>query len=165
MPEDDRFRNSNFTEVFGALQNVHRVRRSFAEKFLPPAVLLFLVTFGVITYVATRDLWTIPCCVGLPVLMFCLAVWHLFSTRKDELRIYENGFTYKGGKNLRSCLWSEIETYRHREPNNHEIAALEEGEFSLGAVEKKNGERIDFDHDVPGTPEIIARFESAQKRK
>jgi hypothetical protein len=160
MPEDNRFKYSNFTEVFGELQNIHRVRRSFSEKFLPPAVLFFLIPFGVITYVASRDLWTLPCCVVLPVLLFGLAVWHLFSTRRDELRIYENGFTYKSGKTLHSCLWTEIETLQPRELNNREITELAGALCPLGAVEKKNGARIDFDADVPGTPEIIARFEN-----
>ena len=163
MPEENRFRYSNFTEVFGELQNVYRVRRSFAEKFLSPAVLFFLVVFGVITYVATRDYWTIPCCIVLPVIMFCLAAWQIFSTRRDELRIYENGFTYKSGRSLQSCLWNEIETYTHRERNNREITELADGLFPLGSVEKKNGELIDFDADLPGTPEIIARFESPKK--
>lgn len=96
--------------------------------------------------------------------MFSLAVLQIFSTRKDELRIYENGFTYKGGKNLQACLWQEIKTCDHRERNNMEIAELDDDAFPLGSVEKHNGEVIAFDFDLPGTPEIIARFEN-QKRK
>ncbi len=164
MPEDNRFRYSNFAEVYGKLRNVYRVRRNFGEKFLPPAVLLFLVVFGVITYIASRDAWAIPCCIVIPVFLFCMAVWQLFTTRRDELRIYENGFTYQSGKKLQSCLWTEIETYTHRELNNREITALADGEFPLASIEKKNGEQLAFESDVPGTPEIIAGFESRRTK-
>lgn len=160
MPEDNRFRYSNFAEVFGTLQNVYRVRRSFAENFLAPAVLLFLVVFGVITYVASRDVWTLPCCIVLPVALLGMAVWHLFSTRRDELRIYEKGFTYQSGKNLQSCLWTEIESCRHRQLNEREMIELGDEVHPLASVEKKNGEEIAFDHDLPGTPEIVAIFEN-----
>jgi hypothetical protein len=117
MPEDNRFKYSNFAEVFGELQDVYRVRRGVLEKIFIPGVILFLVVFGVITYVASEDVWTIPFCIVVPVLMFCSIVRHIFSTRSDELRIYENGFTSKGGKKLQSCLWTEIETCTPRERN------------------------------------------------
>ena len=164
MEENNRFTYSNFREVFGELQNVYRVKRSKAEIILIPGVLLFLLTFGVITYVASRDAWTIPCCIVVPLLLFSLVVWQFVSTRKDELRIYENGFTYRAAKKLHACLWTEIKTYHHRELNNREITELADGVFPLGAVEKKNGEQIDFDSDVPGTPEIIARYEKSKTK-
>jgi hypothetical protein len=164
MEENNRFTNSNFREVFGELENVYRLERSKAEIILIPGVLFFLLAFGVITYVANRDLWTIPCCIVVPLLLFSLVVWQFISTRKDELRIYENGFTYRAAKNLQSCLWTEITTYHHRERNNREITEPAGDVFPLGAVEKKNGERIDFDHDLPGTPDIIARFEKSKTK-
>lgn len=164
MPEEKRFKNSNFDEVFGELQSVYRIRRGITENIVVPAVLFFLIPFGIITYIATKDFWTITCCIALPVLMFCLAVWHIFSTRKDKLRIYENGFTYKGGKNLQACLWQEIKNCNYRERNDREITELAEGEFPLGSVEKKTGGQTVFDFDLPGTPEIIARFEKSKTK-
>src|SRR5215213_5912740 len=164
MEENNRFTNSNFREVFGELENVYRVQRSTAEIILIPGVLFFLLIFGVITYVANRDLWTIPCCIVVPLLLFSLVVRQFVSTRKDELRIYENGFTYHAAKNLQSCLWTEIKTYHHRERNSREITELADDVFPLGAVEKKNGERVDFDSDVPGTPDIISRFEKSKAK-
>lgn len=158
MEKDNRFKNSNFGEVYGKLQNVYTTRRSFADKYLAPAVLLFLVVSGVITYIASNDWLTIPCCVALPVLMLLMASWQLFTTRRDELRIYENGFTYQSGKNLQASLWSEIKDCRIRERSEREIKELTEGAVPLGAIEKKNGETIDFETDVPGTDEIYARF-------
>lgn len=165
MEENNRFKYSNFTEVFGELQKVYRVKRSTAEVIFIPAVLLLLVLFGVLTYIGSEDAWTIPFCVVPPVLMFFLVVWQMFSTRRDELRIYENGFTYKSRKNLQSCLWTEVETYTHRERTSREINQLADELFPLDSVEKKNGELIDFDPDLPGTPEIIARVENRCKKR
>lgn len=158
MKEDNRFKNSNFNEVYGELQNVHAVRRGCADKFLAPAALLFLVVFGVIVYVSSNDSLTIPCCIVLPVLLFATASWQIFSTRGDELRIYENGFTYKSGKDLQACLWTEIKECRIRERSEREVGELTDGAFPLGAIEKESGETIDFETDLPGTEEILARF-------
>lgn len=160
MEEYNRFKNSNFNEVYGELRNIYKVRRGCTDKFLAPAVLLFLVVFGVITYLSSNDWLTIPCCVALPVLLFAMASWQLFTTRGDELRIYENGFSYKSGRNLQACLWSEIKECRSRERNEREINELTDGAMPLGAIEKTNGETIDFDSDMPGTEEIWARFNS-----
>jgi len=160
MEENNRFKNSNFSEVYGELRNVYKVRRGYADKFLAPGALLFLVVFGVITYVATRDWLTIPCCIVVPILMFALASWQLFTTRRDELRIYENGFTHKSGNDLQACLWTEIKDCRLRERNEREMNELADGTIPLAAIEKKNGKTIDFDSDLPGTNEISARFNS-----
>ena len=162
METNNRFKNTNFNEVYGPLRNVYTVRRSFSDKFLPLGALFFLVVFGVITYVAADDWLTVPCCVVLPVLMFAMASWQLFSTRGDELRIYENGFTYKSGKNLQASLWTEIKECRIRERSEREIRELTDGETPLGAVEKKNGETIAFETDVPGTEEILVRFNQSK---
>ena len=164
MEENNRFKYSNFNEVFGELQNVYYIKRGAAEKIFVPAVLFFLIPFGVITYVASKDWWTIPCCIVVPVLLFCLAVWQIYTTRKDELRIYENGFTHKSGKNLQSCLWTEVETYTYRERNSREIAELPDDVFPLGSVEKQNGEVIGFDFDLPGTPELTEKFAKHQPK-
>ena len=37
--------------------------------------------------------------------------------------------------------------------------------FPLGAIEKKNGEIIEFEHDLEGTPEIVSRFEDVKERR
>jgi len=165
MPENNRFKYSNFDEVFGELLNVYRVKRGLSEKIFVPAVLFFLIPFGVITYIASEDKWTIPFCIGIPVLMFLMVVWQLFSTRRDELRIYENGFTYKTRKDLQVCLWTEIASYEHRERQGREFTELADGIFPLGAVEKKNGELIAFDFNLSGTPEIVVNFEQCRKKR
>ena len=152
--EDDRFKYSNFSEVFGELRSVHRVRRGLFQAVVIPAILFLLVLFGVIIYVASEDWMTIPVCVAPFLVLFVITVRHLYATRRDELKIYKNGFTYKSGQNLQACLWPEIKFRHWRERNEREMAEPENFEYPLGSVEKKNGEIIEFDHDLPGTEKI-----------
>ena len=159
MSAESRFKFSNFDQVFGEPESVHRVRRSKFEIIVIPFIIFLIFLFGILTYIASEDVWAIPVCVIVPLLMFCGLVWHLFSTRKDELRIYQNGFTYKGKNRMQACLWKEIKTCRRRERTNQEILKLEQGIFPIGAVEKKNGEIIDFTDDLQGMNEIVKRFE------
>lgn len=159
MEENNRFKYSNFAEVFGSLQKIHRVRRGCTENLVVPGMLFFCLIFAVLTYVASGDLWTIPVCVLPFLLLFGGLVWHLFKTRRDELRIYESGFTYQSGRNLQTCLWAEIRLLESREPMVRQIIPLENGRIPLDSVKKKNGEIIAFDDDLPGTTEIIEKFE------
>ena len=159
MMEHHRFAFSNFEQVFGKLQSVHLVARSKFEIIIIPSIIFLLFLFGVLTYIASEDVLAIPVCVIVPFLLFCGLVWHLFSTRKDELRIYQNGFTYKSKKKTQACLWKEIKTCHRRERTHQEILELERGVFPIGVVEKKNGEVIDFTDDLQGMAEIVKCFE------
>lgn len=163
--KDDRFKFSDFDEVFGELLEVHRVKRSKFEVFAIPAIILVPLIGGVIAYSETRDICVIPVCIVPFTLIFGGLVWHYFSTRHDELRIYENGFTYKSRKKLQSCLWDDIKTYRHRERKDYESAETAENFAPLGVVEKTNGEEINFDDDLTGTQEIIVRYQSRKTKK
>jgi hypothetical protein len=164
MPEENRFEFSNFREVFGNLQSAHRVRRSKFEIVVIPSIIFLLFLFGVITYIASEDILAIPVCVIVPFLLFCGLVWHLFSTGKDELKIYQNGFTYKSKKRTQACLWKDIKIYHRRERTDQEISELEEGIFPIGAVEKKNGEIIDFTDGMQQMAEIVRCFEKYAKK-
>lgn len=125
MMENNRFQFSNFKQVFGKLQSVHRVRRSKFELIVIPSIIFLLFLFGVLIYIASEDVWAIPVCAIAPFLLFCGLVWHLISTGGDELKIYQNGFTYKSKKKTRACLWKEIKNCRRRERANEEILELE----------------------------------------
>jgi len=155
---DERFQHSNFAEIFGRPLETHRIKRSLFQMLVIPAILFLLFLGGVIAYRETRDIWALPFC-ALPFgLLFVGVLWHLWTTRRDELRIYEHGFTYKNRKNLYACLWSEIDHCRIRHRNEFEIGQLPDDIHPLGAVEKKNGESIEFDHDLPGTPAITRLY-------
>ncbi len=161
MRENNRFTNSNFKEIFGELQSVHRVRRDKFQTVVIPSILFLLFLGSVVVYKESQDFFAIPVCVVPTLLLFGGIVWHLFSTRKDELRIYKNGFTHKGGKNLQSCLWTEVKRYHQRELNDQEIQEVSElkTEFvPLASIEKKNGEAIEFENDLPGTTEVYKRI-------
>lgn len=159
MSAESRFTFSNFNQVFGELESIHGVRRSKFEIIVIPSIIFLFFLFGILTYIASEDIWTIPVCALPPFLMFCGLVWYLFSTRKDELRIYQNGFTYKSKHRMQACLWKEVKTCRRRERTNQEILKLEQGVSPIGAVEKKNGEIVDFTDDLQGMAEIVKRFE------
>lgn len=165
MEKPDKFSNSNFKEVFGKLESIHGLNRSFFEKFIIPSVVFGCFLFGILIYVSSEDWLAIPVC-ALPFLvLFTGLVWYLFVSRRDELRIYENGFTLHSRNKVHSCLWSEIKIHHYRERFPHEIETLKEGTFPLDWIEKKSGEKIFFDSNLRGTEELLERFENRNKTK
>lgn len=164
MENPDKFSNSNFKEVFGKLESIHGLNRSFFEKFIIPSVVFGCFLFGILIYISSEDWLAIPVC-ALPFLvLFTGLVWYLFVSRRDELRIYENGFTLHSRNKVNSCLWSEINTYVRREPLPSDLENPA-GNFALDYVEKKNGEKIFFDSNLKGTEVILERFENRNKPK
>ncbi len=111
MSEENSFEFSNFHEVFGKLQSTHRVRRSKFEIVVIPSIIFLVFLFGVLIYIASEDVLVIPVCVIVPFLLFCGLIRHLFSTGKDELKFYQNGFTYKSKQKTQSWLWKDIRDY------------------------------------------------------
>lgn len=160
--KDNRFKYSNFDEVFGELQSIQRVKRNRAETIIVISALLFLLIFGFITYIASEDIWTLPFCVVIPLLLLILVVRHTFSTKNDELKIYQNGFTYKNSGKYQTCLWFEIESFEHISFPHRSALEIEQGIFPLESVTKRGGEIIVFTDGVSGTTEIETRFEDFQ---
>lgn len=158
MPEEESLKNSNFNAVFGELEDVYRIRWG-GEVIGIPLLLLVALVGGVFYYLDSRDWLTIPCCIAPSLLVLGSFVWSTVATRRDELRIYEKGFTYRSGKQLQTCLWTEIKTYRHRERKGYNPDNPNPDEFEIGSVEKKNGEQIAFDPDIGGTNVILRRYE------
>lgn len=159
MEKDDRFKNSNFGDLFGSLQKTHYLRRGCGEKVFLPGMVFFCVILGLIAYIASGDWLTIPVCVLPFLLLFFALVRDLYKTRRDELRIYEHGFTFQSGNDLQTCLWTEMKRIKRREPPPGEILRLENGKTPLESVKKKSGELISFDYDMPGTSEILEKFD------
>lgn len=160
MPENTRLKNSNFDAVFGELQNVYRIWRGGFENIGLPSIIFIFMVGGVFYYLDTRDWMTLPCCIAPAAIMLACFGWSFISTRRDELRIYENGFTHRSGRKLQTCLWTEIRNCHRRERDNRIITEFNGDETPLDSVEKKNGEIIVFDFEMTGTPEIAARFQS-----
>ena len=164
MAEKNRFQFSNFDEVFGKLQSVHRLKLGSFRTIVVPAILFFLFLGGVIAYRETGDFWVLPVCVLPFFVLFCGVNWYCFVVRSDELRIYENGFSYRKRKNLQICLWSEIYFYDVRELNEFEHPETDIKHYPLAYVKKRNGETITFDFYMTGTPLISGRSRNSKSK-
>lgn len=162
MAERDRFQFSNFDELFGELQSVHRLRRNIFHTMIVPALLFFISLGGVIAYRETGDFWALPFCALPFFVLFCGVIWHSFVVRRDELRIYENGFSYRTRKKIQTCLWSEIFFFDVREFNEFENPETDIKLYPLGYVVKNNDETINFDFYMTGTPLLAERFRNSK---
>lgn len=160
IPTEERFSNSNFSDVFGTCVSVHRVNRGWFDILAIPLVLVAMCLFAYTAYLGSRDWVVLPVCGGPFLLLLIGVIRHLFATKTDELKIYENGFTYRTSGRFYTCLWSEISYCRRRELNAREIGRGDENVIPLLYVKKKNGELIEFESDVDGTTEILKKFES-----
>lgn len=159
IPKDERFSNSNFAEVFGPRISAHRVNRGWFEIVVVPLLLFATCLFAYAAYLGSGDWLVLPICGGPFLVLLIGVIWNLFATKLDELRIYENGFTYRTSGKFYTCLWAEIENCTRRELNAREIGRTGEDLRPLYSVKKKNGELIEFESDVEGTTAILKRFE------
>lgn len=158
MTENDRFRFSNFDELFGELHSVHHSKLTKFQTIVVPAILFLLFLGGIVAYRASGDFWTLPVCALPFFLLFCGVIWSIFGVRRSELRIYENGFSFRGRKNFQTCLWSELHFYDFRELNELEKEETNKKNRPLGYVVKQSGEKIDFGLYLTGTPLIAEKF-------
>ena len=94
----------------GELKAAYNVKNTISE-IVPLGMLLLLAGFGAIIPLANNNLWLIPGCFLPLAIPLCLYLWEIIRTRKDELKIYENGFTYLSRKGMADCFWHEIEDY------------------------------------------------------
>ena len=162
MAKKDRFQFSNFDEVFGELQSVHHLKRNIFHTLIVPAILFFIFLGGVIAYRETGDFGALSFCALPFFVLFCGVIRHSFVVRRDELRIYKNGFSYRRRKTLQTCLWSEILYCNRREPNEFENPETGIKFYPLDYIGKKNGETITFDFYMTGTPLIAERFRNSR---
>lgn len=160
IPTEERFSNSNFSDVFGRRVSVHRVNRGWFEILVVPLLLAAMCLFAYAAYLGSGDWVVLPVCGGPFLLLLIGVIWHLFATKTDELKIYENGFTYRTSGRFYTCLWAEIENCTTRELIASEIGRTDEDLRPLYSVKKKSGELIEFESDVDGTTAIFRRFES-----
>lgn len=139
MPTELKTENSKL----GELQKVYRVKFGCRQIFLF-GFILFPWAFFTITMLATQGFILLVFVIPLSAALFLLLRAYL-EERHDELRIYENGFTYfQTRKKLQSCLWKEID---------HFIRAKNAG---FDGVRKKNGEAIYWSTQMPGIDDLTA---------
>lgn len=154
----DRFQFSNFDELFGELHSVHRSKPSKFQTIIVPAILFLLFLGGIVVYRASGEFWTLPVC-ALPFLvLLCGVLRNLFVVRRDELRIYENGFLLRSGDNLKTCLWTELYFFDLRQLSEPEKEKKNKKDRPLAYVAKQNGENINFGLSMTGTHLIAEKF-------
>lgn len=129
-------------QTLGAKIGSYRIRKGLSL-YLPAIAVFFLFLFGVLTFVASEDIFSLAVCALPPFILFCVLAWTLFKDRNDELTVFENGFTYKDKKETLSCLWDEIEDYRTTTRGN-----------LLTGIKKENGPWIEFAHEMQGLDDL-----------
>jgi hypothetical protein len=129
-------------KTLGELRETYHTKNNWTEIF-PLGALLFLAAFGVILPIANENIWLVPACSLPTVLLFLAYLWNAIRLRKDELTIYENGFTYLSGKTFSTCLWHEIVDYQNvrRGPE-------------IAGIKKEDGTWINISTHMQGTDEL-----------
>jgi hypothetical protein len=153
-PVDEKARPEDIAalpQTLGELKATYHVKNSVFV-FFPLALLLLVAGFGVLMPVANNNAWLIPVCSVPMIIPFFVYLWTLMGARKDELNVFENGFTYRSRKGLVSCLWDEIEDYSVV-PHGPEISG----------IKKENGPWISFAGNMQGTDDLYPHLRTVVK--
>lgn len=138
------------TKSLGALQRVYGTSPIFLQRAAIVAVVSFVFFLAMlIAFSIRRNIgYFLLATAFLLVQLLTLFGW--ISQRKNELKLYENGFTYR--KN--TCFWSEIELVNLK----MESRALS-GEKINFEIIKTNGEKIVLTEAIYQIREIIDRID------
>lgn len=130
-------------KTLGELKATYHVKNTIGE-IVPLGMLLLVAGFGAVLPIANNNVWLIPGC-SLPLAIpFCLYLWQIVRARKDELKIYENGFTYLSRKGQADCLWHEIEDY-----------STVRRKSDIASIKKVNGPWITIARNIQGTEDLM----------
>ena len=140
----------NYHPILGELQSVHRtpLGRRLLLRVAATAVAALGLYLSVITFTATDVVASVIrsfCCAVIPISVWIFMLADLFATAKDELRIYRKGFIYQSGRDMQSCLWTEI-------------ADIDSSHGSINSIKKTSGELIVFSVDKKGNEELERRI-------
>ena len=146
IPDSEKARPEDLVstpKTLGSLQNTFHVRRGIANLW-PIFLLMFPAFMGVAAIFAIPEIIGKTICGGAGILPVIVYVWFLFSDRRDELKIYENGFSYRNKKQTVECLWEQIEDYSTL------LGPFAKLPQSLISIKKANGPWISIDADMQG---------------
>ncbi len=106
-------------------------------------------------------------CLILSLPFFCLA-WFQFSLVQDELRIYQNGFAYRGRGRVQKCWWPDVEflTFAIGKSNTSTLpvsTAVRDSRGTLVAVGTNSGELIQFNENLRCESELIDAIKAFRK--
>ena len=130
-------------EPLGQLNAIFHVKFN-AAYFIPHAALslLALLGFAIFWGASGWKVYVSAAVFALFSLPFLYAVWLTIPTLWDELRVYENGFTYSSRRGLQTCVWKQIVDV------GGEVDTGNRSKFT--SVTKRNGERIVFAYKMRG---------------
>lgn len=126
----------------GKLESVHGIAPAFLQRAVIVSMLsfIFFLAMLLVFYVRQNILYFLLSTAFLLVYLFTMFGWLLM--RKNLVKIYENGLTYK----KISLFWHEIESVS-RNQTHYEI-------------EKKNGEKIILPETFQDVEQIVNRINS-----
>ena len=81
---------SNTQHDLGSVIARHRVSKSVSN-YIPSGTVFFLLAFGVIVLLTSKDILSLFTCVLPPALAFGVLVWNLITGRSDELTVTRPG--------------------------------------------------------------------------
>ncbi|MEP6900164.1 MAG: DUF6585 family protein [Actinomycetota bacterium] len=145
--------------LLGKLRGVYHIKFSIGY-FLPFIALLTISLIGFyIFWSAATGFQKIASLVFTVILTLPLifVIWKILPKLRDELQIYENGFTYKSSRKLQSCLWSEIKDGDFTEEFN--------GRNVMTSVLKTNREKIIFAYKMKGLDELCDKYDAELARQ
>jgi len=110
----------------------------------PIFLLMFPAFMGVAAVFAVPDMIGKVLCSIPAIFPLCIYVWSLFSERRDEMKIFESGFSYRHNRQITECLWEQIEDY------SVAGAAFAKLPDDLASIKKQNGPWIPIAMDMQG---------------
>jgi len=144
MPKDPH-ENADIDSAYGSLIVARRAKASWLLIVLFTFFALVLLVSG-LGLIAEKTYLTGAICVAISLPFFAL-VWFQLSLSQDEIRIYQNGFTYRRRGKLQECSWLDIKslTFASGRSNTFTLSvssALADRRGSLVAVRKNSDELI-----------------------
>ncbi len=165
--QEGQFKNSDFDQAFGELISVHRARFEWITVLWVFFALVLLVPgLGILSEHYLGGSVCIAC--SLP---FFYLAWMQFANRRDELRIYQNGFTYTSRNDIQTCLWSEAASFSFTTSMNHNYTEKvsdivgESIAHELTGVIKTNGRHIEFREGIIDPAELIAKAKASKSKR
>ena len=139
------------TKALGKLQSVHNTSPLYLQRAAIIAVVSFMFFLAMLFAFSIRQNlgYFLLATAFLIVQLFTLFGW--ITQRKNELRLYENGFTYR--KN--ACLWDEIANINLK--MERRLISIEKINCE---ILKTNGEKIVLTESIDGIKKVIERIDS-----
>ena len=140
----------------GKLESVRGISPAFLQRAAFVAVLsfVFFIAMMVGFYIRQNVGYFLLATAFLIVQILTLLCWLM--QRRNEFRLYENGFTYKN----KTFLWDEIEAMSGKVESR--LAGAPKINFE---IRKANGEKIFLTEAVHGVEDIVARISEEIARR